>query len=175
MVVPALSMAVSRFTLFLVVICLLQPLTFAQTSVLSSTLPSCAQQCPVLMQAQSACVPPPLGAAAVSNQQTYTSCFCQSSYLGAMKSGSAGSLCPQCSAADMSTTQQWYNGLCQQGNAPTNNQPNGQQPAASPSSTLITSTTQPASKQTGSSRAGGVTQDTSPADQDKSWYASLES
>ena len=163
-----------HFFSFVTFISFLQPLASAQITLISNTLPACAQSCPVFLQAQSACVPPPNGAAAVSNQQTYTSCFCQSNYLTPLKSGSANNLCPTCSAADMSTTQQWYNGLCQQGTAPAsnnnnNNNNNGQQ-SAKPSSTLTTSTTAPpASKQTGSNTAGGVTQDTSPEDQNKSW------
>lgn len=151
------------------------PLASAQTTLISNTLPACAQSCPVLLQAQSACVPPPTGAAAVSNQQTYTSCFCQSNYLVPLKSGSANNLCPTCSAADLSTTQQWYNGLCQQGTAPANNNNgnnnNGQQPAKSSSTLTTSTTTPPASKQTGSNTAGGVTQDTSPEDQNKSWIS----
>ena len=170
---PASTMDPSQlFLSFFMILSFLQPFTYAQTTIISNTLPACAQSCPVLIQAQSACVPPPAGAAAVSNQQTYTSCFCQSNYLVPLKSGSASTLCPTCSAQDMSSTQQWFNRLCQQGVAPGGNNNNGGgQQAPKSSSTLKTSSTPPASKQTGSSTAGGVTQDTSPEDQNKSWYA----
>lgn len=44
----------------------------AQATLISNTLPACAQSCPTLIQAQSACVPPPLGAAAVTDQRMFS-------------------------------------------------------------------------------------------------------
>lgn len=72
-------------------------------------LPTCAQQCQVLQQAQSACVPP---AAPVTNQATYESCFCQSGYLSTLSS-SATSVCDGiCSASDQVKIQSWYTTNC---------------------------------------------------------------
>lgn len=73
-------------------------------------LPACAQQCPVLSQAQAACVPP---AAPVTDQATYESCFCQSGYLTQLKSDPSalcGSVCT--AASDLSQIQQWYAQNC---------------------------------------------------------------
>lgn len=163
-------MAVMSLHSFLAVMIFLSSVSAQQVTLISNALPACAQSCPVLLQAQSACVPPPLGAAAVSNQQTYTSCFCQSSYLGPLKAGTGTSVCPTCSTADMSTTQQWYNGLCGTQNGAAT-PPNGQVPTTTTSSssttTAPTQTTNTA-KPTGARTAGGVTQDTSGTN--RSWY-----
>ena len=140
-----------------------QPITLIATS-----LPACAQSCPILLQAQSACVPPPNGVAAVSDSATYNSCFCHSSYLVALNGQSAQSVCPTCSAGDAASLQSWYQGLCSSGGA--GGAANG--PTTSSTSTSSTSTstkTAAAATGTGAKSAGGVTQDTNPADQNKSW------
>ena len=140
-----------------------QPITLIATS-----LPACAQSCPTLLQAQSACVPPPNGAAAVSDSATYNSCFCHSNYLVALNGQSAQSVCPTCSAGDTSSLQSWFQGFCNSGgaavagNGPTTT-------STSSSSTSASTKTAAAPTGTGAKSAGGVTQDTNPADQNKSW------
>ncbi|OKL62482.1 hypothetical protein UA08_02553 [Talaromyces atroroseus] len=73
----------------------------------SSTFPECGLSCNALLQAQTVCVPPQ---AAVTNDQTYISCFCQSSYLTSLTS--SGAVCSSCSAADQQLLVNWYNGYC---------------------------------------------------------------
>ena len=112
-------------------------LVHAQTTLLSPTLPVCAPACPVLIQAQSGCVPP---AAPVTNQATYQSCFCQSGYLTSLKSSSNNICAPQCSDSDFAAIESWYKGLC------TVNNPVGQGTiiatlTPTPTTTLATATT----------------------------------
>ena len=116
------------------------PLIPAQT-LLANNLPSCAQQCTTLLNAQSSCVPS--GGAPVSNQATYQSCFCTSQLLTQLLSAQLVQLCPQCQAGDMVTIQNWYKGLCGQGAPVANNQP-----STTLSSTTAPSTTTPASAPT---------------------------
>lgn len=84
---------------------------------IAPTLPICAQQCAILLQAQGGCVPP---AAPVKDQTTYTSCFCQSTFLTPLLSGTvqtALNTCPQCSQADAQTILTWFQQLCPVGGA----------------------------------------------------------
>ena len=154
-------MALNSFASLLTLLSLITSISAqAQVAIISDTLPSCAQNCAILQQSQTACVPPPLGAAAVSNQQTYNSCFCNAVKVAAP----ADAICPACSPADVSATQQWLGGVCNAQNAAA---PNGPTTTTTSSTTSATSTT-PAAKATGARTAGGVTQDTS--DGNKSWY-----
>ena len=75
-----------------------------------NALPSCAQQCSSLVQAQAACVPP---AGPVTDQDTYKSCFCQSGYLTALEN-SPGTVCDDvCSATDdLTQIAIWYSKNC---------------------------------------------------------------
>ena len=139
-----------------------QPITLIATN-----LPACAQSCPTLLQAQSACVPPPNGAAAVSDSATYNSCFCHSNYLVALNGQSAQSVCPTCPAGDTTSLQSWYQGFCSSGGAAVAG--NGPTTSTSTSSTSTSAKTAAAATGTGAKSAGGVTQDTNPADQNKSW------
>lgn len=93
--------------------------TAQQTTILPTTLPACAAQCQVLLQAQTGCVPP---AAPVTNAATYQSCFCQSGYLSSLYASAASNLCQSCSAADMSAIQAWYKSFCPQQAAAANGQ-----------------------------------------------------
>ena len=86
-----------------------------QPTLLPTSLPACAQTCPVLIQAQSGCIPP---AAPITNQATYQSCFCQSGYLTSLKTSSTNICAPQCSDPDFTTIDSWYKGLCGVNNAP---------------------------------------------------------
>lgn len=138
-----------------------QPVTLIATS-----LPACAQSCTTLLQAQSACVPPPNGAAAVSDSATYNSCFCHSNYLVALNGQSAQTVCPACSAGDTTSLQSWYQGFCSSGGAAVAG--NGPTTTSTSSSSTPTKTAATATG-TGAKSAGGVTQDTNPADQNKSW------
>ena len=93
------------------VISLFAPIISAQAvTLLASNLPSCAQQCTVLTNAQSSCTPP---LAPVTSDQIYESCFCQSALLTSLYSNAAvQGVCPSCSATDMLTIQKWYQGVC---------------------------------------------------------------
>ncbi|KAK2740424.1 hypothetical protein FQN55_008880 [Onygenales sp. PD_40] len=105
----------------------------------SATFPACAVECPLLKEAQVNCVPP---AAPVTNQATFTSCFCQSALLQVLHgspNGICDAVCP--SPADLVTLQQWYAGLCSVGK---------------PTPTKSTSKSDPNSKQTATSGAGSA-------------------
>ena len=104
--------------------------SLAQT-VISNTIPQCGQQCPLLIQAQQACVPP---AAPLTNQQAYTSCFCQFATLAPMYGGTITGFCPACTADDMTATQNWFKGLCP-------DQGKGVAGSGTPTSTFATSST----------------------------------
>ena len=94
---------------------LLARLTSAQQpTLLPTTLPACAQTCPVIIQAQAGCVPP---AAPVTDAATYQSCFCQSGYLAPLKASSANICAPQCVDGDFATISTWYKGFCTPGAA----------------------------------------------------------
>lgn len=93
--------------------------TAQQTTILPTTLPACAAQCPTLLQAQTGCVPP---AAPVTNAANYQSCFCQSGYLSSLYASAASNLCTSCSAGDMSAIQAWYKSFCPQQAAAANGQ-----------------------------------------------------
>lgn len=72
-------------------------------------LPSCANTCTALYNAQTACVPP---AAPATNQASYTGCFCQSAYLAPLYRSAAGVCDQACGGADLTQIQRWYAGLC---------------------------------------------------------------
>jgi len=137
---------------------LLVDVTFAQT-LISSTLPACAQQCPVLIQAQGGCVPP---AAPVTNQGIYQSCFCQSTFLQPLY-GVPTPLCPSCPPADMTTIQNWFQGLCKPG-APQG----GQQPA--PTTTTPSTTISATAAATSSAGLTGVNETATPSGPQPGWY-----
>lgn len=155
----------------------LLPRTLAQQPVtlIASSLPACAQSCPTLLQAQTACVPPPNGQAAVTDTTTYNSCFCNSAYLTNLKAGAAQGVCPTCSTDDTSTLQSWYSGFCQIGGVAggaaggANGNGNGPTTTSTSTSSTSTQTTKAPAAATGAKGAGGVTQDTDPAHQNKSW------
>jgi len=142
-----------RHLLFPVLFTLLAPrLTDAQgpSALISSTLPSCAQQCTVLQQAATGCTP--AGGAPVANQATYQSCFCQSALLPSLLSTEAVQLCSTCPPSDMASIQSWvgtiydniecrsltewlqYKGLCGKGagvaSNPTSTSPTSSSPKA---------------------------------------------
>lgn len=79
----------------------------------SSTFPQCAVNCQVLLQAQTACLPP---SAPVSSDAIYTSCYCQSAYLTTLHteaSTTCGSSCP--STSDQQLLVTWYGDFCAAG------------------------------------------------------------
>lgn len=155
----------------------LLPRTFAQQPVtlIGTNLPACAQSCQTLIQAQSACVPPPTGQAAVSDSATYSSCFCNSAYLTNLKAGAAQGVCPTCSAGETTTLQSWYQSFCKNGGVAgaaaggANGNGNGPTTTSTSTSSTSTQTTKAPAAATGAKGAGGVTQDTDPAHQNKSW------
>ncbi|KAF9873813.1 integral membrane protein [Colletotrichum karsti] len=73
-------------------------------------LPSCAQQCGVLFDANGACVPP---AAAQADETTYEKCFCSFGALQPWKTAATG-VCEYagCDAAGFSSIQGWFTGMC---------------------------------------------------------------
>ena len=78
------------------------------TTLLPASLPACAQACTVLLQAQSACVPP---AAPAAGPAAYQSCFCQSGYLAPLRTGASTvqNVCTgQCQDADFGTMYVFY-------------------------------------------------------------------
>lgn len=78
----------------------------------SSTFPACAVNCVVLLQAQSACIPPNV---ATTNDLTYENCFCQSSLLGALYSTPDSICTAECTVeSDRSQLQTWFQGFCSQ-------------------------------------------------------------
>ncbi|KAG5288317.1 integral membrane protein [Histoplasma ohiense] len=82
----------------------------------SAAFPGCAVACPLLHEAQANCVPP---AAPVTNQATYSLCFCQSTLLRALRS-SPNRVCDAvCPPTDLITLQKWYAQFCATGNPAT--------------------------------------------------------
>ena len=156
-------MMLPRISLLTIIFSSLPVIDGQQATLIPSSLPPCAQTCPVLVQAQSACVPP---AALVTNPATYQSCFCQSAFLVSLRSSSDGNICaPQCPDGDFAAIKSWYKGFCQIGGA------------APTTTTLVTSTTTtgiPTSATGASSTAivdaGGQTQ---PPSSGSNWCANL--
>ena len=98
------------------------PTSTSAQVLLSNTLPSCAQGCAQLQNAQSSCTP--AGGAPVSNDATYKSCFCQSALLSQLYSPQpVQQFCTQCSQGDMATIQSWYKGFCASGAMPSGGNP----------------------------------------------------
>ncbi|KAL2355061.1 hypothetical protein BJ546DRAFT_975170 [Cryomyces antarcticus] len=94
----------------LAILLLLVSSTTAQLLVYGSgALPTCAQSCSLLQQAQAACVPP---ATPASNQATYQNCFCQSAYLRTFYTTPNGVCDAFCGQADLVQIQTWYTTLC---------------------------------------------------------------
>ena len=112
----------------------------SQTVLDASALPPCALQCPLLITANSGCVPP---AAVVTNQGTYQSCFCQSAFLTTLYSSAIGLCDGVCQAGDTAKIQQWYIGLCRNGQVVTPGGSNGAvtTTVAGGRTTLVTSAT----------------------------------
>ncbi|KAE8356670.1 hypothetical protein BDV28DRAFT_83249 [Aspergillus coremiiformis] len=82
-------------------------------SAASGSFPSCALSCPILQQAQSACIPP---SAPPNGRPTYVSCFCQSALITQLHNTPDGTCTDTCtSAADRSILKTWYNDFCSSG------------------------------------------------------------
>ena len=133
----------------------------------SSTFPSCAVNCAVLLQAQSTCIPPN---AATTNDITYENCFCQSSLLQALYS-TADSVCAtECTAeSDRTELQTWFKGFCSQVGQGVD--PLTTTASLSPTGTTVVtitsySTAPPAATNTGSGSAAA-----SASASNKSWYS----
>ena len=107
-------------------------------------LPSCANECTTLKNADSSCVPPQ---APVTDQATYQSCVCQSSLLSSFSSGSASAVCQACSAGDATAIASYYNSLCKGGVVVT--------PSATTSSTAPATATSSTSTSTSTNTADG--------------------
>ncbi|KAL1637688.1 hypothetical protein SLS58_009219 [Diplodia intermedia] len=131
-------------------IALLPSLAHAQTLIDFSQLPACASTCTNFVNAQTGCVPP---AAAVTTQQTYVSCFCQSALLTNLRAGSGAdcaSVCPN--AADQTSIQQWYAAFCASGGQAVTS-------SATSSTTSATGATSSAADSTSTSNSNAVIND----------------
>ncbi|KAF2090532.1 hypothetical protein K490DRAFT_61851 [Saccharata proteae CBS 121410] len=142
---PAVLLALTTLTTLLPTLASSQTVTLINYA----ALPSCASSCTDLTTAQAGCVPP---AAAVTNQQTYTSCFCQSAFLTSLyQTGSTvcSAACPD--AGDQTKIQQWYVGFCRDGTG-------GVSSSAAASSAAATGTSSAAAG-TATGSTGAVTSD----------------
>lgn len=99
--------ASSIFLLFSLHVTAQQTFSFLPSAA-SATFPACGLSCQLLLEAQSACVPPK---AAVSNVNTYVSCFCQSSLITGLTY--SASMCPGCTTTtDKQLLSTWYKNYC---------------------------------------------------------------
>ncbi|KAJ0422194.1 hypothetical protein BJY00DRAFT_280392 [Aspergillus carlsbadensis] len=81
-------------------------------SAASASFPACGLTCTNLIQADAGCTPPTV---AVTNQQTYVSCFCQSTLLANLQTSPWGT-CDTCTTqSDSELLQQWYSNFCTNG------------------------------------------------------------
>ncbi|GAB7346480.1 hypothetical protein MBLNU457_5170t1 [Dothideomycetes sp. NU457] len=127
----------------------------------SNALPSCAQQCTLLSQAQAACVPP---ANPVTSQATYESCFCQSQYLTSLRNSPQTVCGDVCSGGDLTQIATWYTNTCADGGTA------AAAAASSSATTTSTPTTAPGDADPGSTTtSSGYTQSTAPKEQ--GWWA----
>ena len=112
----------------------------------ANALPSCANGCQMLLNAQSGCVPP---AAPVTSPQIYKSCFCQSALLITLRTTPVG-VCDTVCTDPTALTQimTWYNSYCASGDLPSVSS-SVSTPSATTSSTTSTSTSAVASKSSG--------------------------
>ncbi|KAL9595386.1 MAG: hypothetical protein Q9179_005003 [Wetmoreana sp. 5 TL-2023] len=107
-----------------------------------SNLPSCAQQCPNLLQGQTACTAPPNPAPG----GTYgLQCFCGFAPLLTLTADAPVNICATCSTADNAAIQSWYKGTCNGGGGGGAGAANGQT-TSSASTQSPTSTTNAAPK-----------------------------
>ena len=146
----------------------LAALASAQVQILqfgSNQLPTCAQNCQVLLNAQIVCVPP---AAPVTNAQTYKSCFCQSGYLNTLGTDASTICDTTCtSQTDRTQIQSWYKSYCANANA----LPSGTAAGISTTSTTpATASTGTAASTTAGSSATATAATAKPVDNDHSWY-----
>jgi hypothetical protein len=132
----------------------------------SSQFPGCAVGCNVLLQAQSACIPPNV---ATTDQITYENCFCQISLLQALYSTPDSVCAAECTIeTDRDLLQTWFTGFCQQVGQ-------GIDPLATAAATdgatvtvvTVTSTSTPTATGAGTSGSSA-----SSSSSNKSWYIS---
>lgn len=98
----------STGSLFATILLLLPvlPLTLAQQTILdfsTGALPTCAEQCPALTNAQTACIGSDAG---------IQPCFCRSAYLVTLYQSSTGVCDAVCQPAQLSQIQEWYLRIC---------------------------------------------------------------
>jgi hypothetical protein len=137
-------------------ILLLSAFTSAQTGTIldHARLPDCAFQCPVLLGAQSLCVPP---SAPQADQGSYQSCFCNSNYLAVFRVGGTAGVCDgTCQPDEIVQIQQWFQGLCTGGVVVI---PNGGDAASAATTTTVVgsgsaSTSKPSSNTSHRSKSG---------------------
>ncbi|PNS20643.1 pre-mRNA-processing-splicing factor 8 [Sphaceloma murrayae] len=137
-----------------------------------NALPTCAQGCQYLSQAQAACVPP---AAPATTQQTYLACFCQSAYLVNLRNDATQVCGNVCQGSDLPLISQWYTNTCNAGADTSAPQPTTtavetavvsttSATTAAPSSTTTTTTT----TSTAASQSGAAA---SSSGQPRSWWS----
>lgn len=139
--------------------------TAAQTLLVygNNALPTCAQGCTLLTQAQAGCIPP---AAPVTDQATYESCFCQSGYLKTLSTSTTGICDTVCSGSDLTQIQTWYINNCKDDGADVAATASTTTPVAASSTSNVA--TAAATNSGTSSSATGATPVT-PSEQG-SWY-----
>ncbi|KAL4884454.1 hypothetical protein BJY04DRAFT_8824 [Aspergillus karnatakaensis] len=82
-------------------------------SAASDSFPACGLTCSLLAQAETSCTPPSV---AVSNQQTYVSCFCQSPAIIDFQNSPDNTCLDTCAVpTDRQLLQQWYLNFCNNG------------------------------------------------------------
>ncbi|THW32208.1 hypothetical protein D6D19_09739 [Aureobasidium pullulans] len=126
-----------------------------------SALPSCAQQCTILQNAQTGCIPP---AAPVTDAVIYESCFCQSGYLTPLKAAGSTLCSDVCEAADVAKIATWYQSNCADNGVAAAAQVSAgttTDPAATRSASTIASSP-PTSTSTGGTQSSSSAQDADP-------------
>ncbi|KAL8876836.1 MAG: hypothetical protein Q9198_005031 [Flavoplaca austrocitrina] len=150
------------------ILALLLQQTYSQAAgqaLIPSTLPPCAQTCPNLLQAQTACIAPPNPPPAA----TYgLPCLCGFAPLSTLRAAAPANICSTCSTADNAAIQSWYQGTCSNGGQ-TTSAPNGQttQPPGPSSSSSRPATPNPTNQADNVANRPGQT----PNDAQKNWMS----
>ena len=121
-------------------VAIILPQVFSQATgqaIIPSTLPTCAQSCANLLQAQTACTappnPPPGGTYGIQ-------CLCGFAPLASLKADAPAQLCATCSPTDNAAIQTWYRGACGLSGGSAAGQNGQSNPATAPSSTPSSTT-----------------------------------
>ncbi|MCJ1441744.1 MAG: hypothetical protein MMC23_002236 [Stictis urceolatum] len=113
---------------------LAQPFVQGQQTgqIIPTTLPACAQTCPILQQALQSCQ---------ANPQAAASCFCQSGLLQPIRTAGTNICNTVCQAADWTTISNWFKQYCANPANPGQGQAGGQTTTTATKPTKTTATT----------------------------------